>query len=164
MAAKLAPAPRWCRGHAGALVILMMIQGAEAEELPAYCLALREVAALVQAKDKFKTISGQPREGNFIATTHPLPGWADCSLYGSRTYTCDSSPLGSAAEADSAFRRIVGEVKICLREAWAEDESRASPGYAVIHDERQAASITINTDAAERNMHIVRLILFLRSR
>jgi len=47
--------------------------------------------------------------------------------------------------------------------AWTEDPSRASPGYVVLHDERQLASITINTDLTENGEHIVRLILFLRS-
>ena len=46
--------------------------------------------------------------------------------------------------------------------SWAEDHSRASPGYAVFHDDRQVASITINTDQTEKSEHVVRLILFLR--
>jgi hypothetical protein len=57
----------------------------------------------------------------------------------------------------------VNEVKSCLRDGWAEDPSRASPGYAVIRDGRQVASITMNTDQTDENEHVVRLILFLRS-
>jgi hypothetical protein len=34
----------------------------------------------------------------------------------------------------------------------------------VLHDARQVAAITINTDRTERGEPIVRLILFLRSR
>ena len=67
-------------------------------------------------------------------------------------------------EGDRAFAKTIGEVKACLRDGWAEDESRASPGYVVLRDHRQVASITINTAEAEKGEHIVRLILFLRSR
>jgi hypothetical protein len=137
---------------------------APAEELPAYCAVLRDVAALVRAKDRFASIIGRPREGNFIEATLPLPGWADCSFYGTRTYVCDSRPLAGADAAALAFAKILGEVKSCLRDGWGEDQSRASPGYAVVHDDRQAASITINTDQTDKNEHVVRLILFLRSR
>jgi hypothetical protein len=34
----------------------------------------------------------------------------------------------------------------------------------VLHDNRQMAAITINTDRTEKGEYIVRLILFLRSR
>jgi hypothetical protein len=34
----------------------------------------------------------------------------------------------------------------------------------MLHDDRQRASITINTDLTEKGEHVVRLILFLRSR
>jgi hypothetical protein len=147
-----------------AMIAAVPSQGARAEELPSYCPALREVTALVQAKDRFKSIIGKPREGSFLETTLPLPGWLDCSFYGTRTYTCDSRPLDTAAEARRDFERTVGEVKACLREVWAEDASRASPGYAVVRDERQIASITINTDRIENDRYVVRLILFLRGR
>jgi hypothetical protein len=147
-----------------AMIAAVPLQGAGAEELPSYCPALREVAALVHAKDRFKSIIGKPREGSFLETTLPLPGWSDCSFYGTRTYTCDSRPLDTAAEAGRDFERTLGEVKVCLREGWAEDASRASPGYAVVRDERQIASITINTDRIENDRYVVRLILFLRGR
>jgi hypothetical protein len=135
-----------------------------AEELPAWCPALRDVAALVHVKERFASIIGRQREGNFSDTTLPLPGWADCSFYGTRTYACDSRPLASAADTSLAFAKTLGGVKGCLRDGWAEDESRASAGYAVIRDDRQVASITINTDQTDTNKHVVRLILFLRSR
>jgi hypothetical protein len=161
-----AKSPRaWLR-RAGAVAVVAAVplQGARAEELPSYCPALREVAALVQAKDRFKSIIGKPREGSFLETTLALPGWSDCSFYGTRTYTCDSRPLDTAAEAGRDFERTVGDVRACLREGWAEDASRASPGYAVVRDERQIASITINTDRIENDRYVVRLILFLRGR
>jgi hypothetical protein len=147
-----------------AMMVAVPLQSARAEELPSYCPALRDVAALVEAKDRFKSIIGKPREGSFLETTLPLPGWSDCSFYGTRTYTCDSLPLDTAVEAERAFERTLGEVKGCLREGWAEDASRASPGYAVVRNGRQIASVTINTDRIENDRYAVRLILFLRSR
>jgi hypothetical protein len=140
------------------------LHAARAEELPAYCPALRDVAALVRAKDRFASIIGRPREGNYFETTVSLPGWAECSFYGMRTYVCDSQPLLGADAAAIAFTKAVNEVKDCLLAGWAEDASRASPGYVVLRDNRQAASITINTDRTDKNEHVVRLILFLRSR
>jgi hypothetical protein len=152
------------RAGTAAIVAAALLQGARAEELPSYCPALREVAALVHAKDRFNSIIGKPREGSFLETTLPLPGWSDCSFYGTRTYTCDSRPLDTAAEAQHAFERTLAEVKLCLSEGWAEDASRASPGYAVVRDDRQVASITMNTDRIEDDRYVVRLILFLRTR
>jgi hypothetical protein len=156
------------RASIGAITtVVTLLQGASAvraDDGPAYCPALREVAALVRAKDRFASIIGRPREGNFLETTLPLPGWADCSFYGTRTYACDSQPLDTADDAERAFAKVLGEVTSCLRDGWAEDQSRASPGYAVVHDDRQVASITINTDQTDKKDHVVRLILFLRTR
>ena len=135
-----------------------------ADDIPPYCAELKQVAALVLAKDKFGSIIGTARQGNFLESKIILPGWGDCSFYGMRTYTCDSLGFKTADEGDVAHAKIFGEVKSCLRDGWAEDPSRASPGYVVLHDERQLASITINTDRTEKDEHIVRLILFLRSR
>jgi hypothetical protein len=161
---RLASALRLRRAGAAAMMVVVPLQSAWAQESVSYCPALRDVAALVQAKDRFNSIIGKPREGSFLETTLPLPGWADCSFYGTRTYTCDSRPLDTATEAERAFERTLGEVKLCLREGWAEDASRASPGYAVVRDQRQVASITVNTDRIENDRYVVRLILFLRSR
>jgi hypothetical protein len=137
---------------------------AKADDVPAYCAELRQVAAAALAKDKFAGIIGKPRAGNYLETTVALPGWEDCAFYGMRTYTCDSHGFQTAEEGDRALAKILGEVKTCLRDGWAVDPSRASPGYVVLHDNRQAASITINTDRTEQGEHVVRLILFLRSR
>ena len=137
---------------------------ARADDVPSYCAELRQVAAAALAKDKFAGILGKPRAGNFLDATVALPGWEDCAFYGPRTYTCDSHGFKTAEEGDRALAKILGEVKACLRDGWAEDQSRASPGYVVLHDARQVAAITINTDQTERGEHIVRLILFLRSR
>jgi hypothetical protein len=150
---------------AGVIVMIAVPYGtALAEELPGWCPALRNVAALAHAKDRFAGIIGRPREGSFFDTTLPLPGWADCSFYGRRTFVCDSRPFASEADASLAFAKTRDDVKRCLRDAWTEDPDRASPGYAVIRDDRQAASITINTDQTEAKEHVVRLILFLRGR
>ncbi len=137
---------------------------ARADDVASYCGELRQVAAAALAKDKFAGLVGKPRAGNFLDATVVLPGWGDCAFYGLRTYTCDSRGFKTAEEGDRALVRTLGEVKACLRDGWAEDQSRASPGYVVLHDNRQVAAITINSDRSEQGEHIVRLILFLRSR
>jgi hypothetical protein len=137
---------------------------AQAAEVPPYCTELKQVAALALARDKFASIIGAAREGDFLDSKITLPGWGDCSFYGRRTYTCDSQGFKTAEEGNAAHGKVFDEVKSCLRGSWTEVESRASPGYAVLHDERDSASITINTDLTEKGEHIVRLILFLRSR
>jgi hypothetical protein len=149
-----------------ATVMASLLAGAiaRADDFPSYCAELRQIAAAALAKDKFAGIVGNPRAGNFLDATVALPGWEDCAFYGLRTYTCDSHGLETAEEGDRALAKILGEVKTCLRDGWAEDQSRASPGYVVLHDTRQVAAITINNDRSERGEHIVRLILFLRSR
>jgi hypothetical protein len=136
----------------------------QAAEVSSYCAELKQVAALALARDKFASITGTAREGNFLDSKITLPGWGDCSFYGTRTYTCDSRGFKTADEGNAAHGKILEEVKSCLRGAWTEDESRASPGYVMLHDDRQRASITINTDLTEKGEHVVRLILFLRSR
>ena len=146
------------------VVSIQAAPAARADDVAAYCPALARVAGLVHTKDRFASIIGKPGEGNFLATTLPLPGWADCSFYGARTHACDSHPFATADDAERAFARTLSEFKSCLRDSWAEDQSRGSHGYAVVHDDRQFASITINTDKTEENEDVVRLILFLRSR
>jgi hypothetical protein len=135
-----------------------------AAEIPAYCAELKQVTSLVLTKDKFASIIGAAREGNFLDSKVTLPGWGDCSFYGARTYTCDTQGYKTEEEGNVAHQKVVEEVKSCLGGGWADDESRASPGYVVLHTERPSASITINTDLTEKGEHVVRLILFLRSR
>jgi hypothetical protein len=136
----------------------------QAAEVPSYCPELKQVAALALAREKFASIIGPAREGSFRDSKVSLPGWGDCSFYGTRTYTCDSQGFKTADEGNTAHGKVFEEVKSCLRGGWTEVESRASPGYVVLHDERDSASITINTDLMENGQHVVRLILFLRSR
>jgi len=71
-------------------------------------------------------------------------------FYGTRTFTCDSQAFNTADECDVAHGKSLEEVKTCLRGSWTEDETRASPRYVVLHEERQLASITINTDLTQR--------------
>ena len=149
--------------RAAALALALYGIGGPAFAAPAWCPDLKRVTD-VAATNRLDAIAGPPREGSFRDTTLPLAGWRDCSLYGARTYTCDSHGFRTVEEGDRAFTKTIGEVKACLRDGWAEDESRASPGYVVLRDQRQVASITINTAEAEKGEHVVRLILFLRSR
>ena len=128
----------------------------------AYCLDLRRLVTLALTKERFATIAGKPRQGNFLDTTLPLTGWQDCSVYGSRTYTCDFQGFGSADAAAKAQAVILGEIKSCLGEGWTEDEDRSSPVYAVVRSSRLPVSMTLATNA-EAEGYVVRLTVFLRT-
>src|SRR5262245_32059739 len=91
----------------------------------AYCADLKRVTLLALTRERFSTIAGSPREGSFSETTLPLSGSKDCSLYGSRTYTCDSSDLASADQAVDRQAAVVAEIKGCLGDGWAEDQESA---------------------------------------
>lgn len=130
----------------------------------AYCPDLARVTDLAGTKNKFAYIAGPPREGNFRDTTMPLAGWHDCSLYGSRTYTCDSQSFTTAQQAAKVLAAVVDEVIDCLGRDWTKDESRSSPGYVVVRDERGPVSMTLSTDSGEHGGHVVRLTLFVRGR
>jgi hypothetical protein len=148
--------------HALASIALIVVEHiAQAAEVPSYCAELKQVASLVLAKDKFAGIIGRKRAGNFRESKIGLPGGEHCSFYETRTYTCDSRDFKTAHDSEDA--KVAEEVKFCLSAGWTEDPSRASHGYVVLHDERQLASITINTDQTEKGEPIVRPILFLRS-
>jgi hypothetical protein len=67
-----------------------------AAEVPSYCAELKRVAALALTRDKFASIIGAAREGNFLDSKITLPGWGDCSFYGKATYTCDSQGFKTA--------------------------------------------------------------------
>jgi hypothetical protein len=127
-----------------------------------YCADLKSLAALTTTKDKFASITGEPREGNFLHTSLPLTGWKDCSLYGSRTYTCDSQELGTAEEAEKAQATAVHQIRACLGEAWTEDNDRSSSSYVVVRNAAGSAAITISMDTKDKNEYVVRLVLFLR--
>jgi hypothetical protein len=134
---------------------------AGSEAVP-YCADLKRIADLAMARERFVSITGQPREGNFFETSIALAGWKDCSLYGPATYTCDSRELGTAQEAEKVQATTLHDIKTCLGPAWAEAKDRASSSYVVLHHAQRPVSITLSTDETETRAHIVRLIVFVR--
>jgi hypothetical protein len=133
-----------------------------APEAPAYCSELKQITALAVTKEKFASITGKPRNGNFRDTTLELTGWRDCSLYGPATYTCDSQPLATAENAETVQASAMHDIKACLGKAWSEAGDRSSPRYVVLHHAGRPLSITLSTDQTDKNEHVVRLILFVR--
>jgi len=136
-------------------------QSAAVQAIP-YCPDLNRVVALAMTKERFVSIAGKPRDGNFVETSLPLTGWNDCSLYGATTYTCDSPSHKTAAEAELAQARLLDELKACLGSAWSEAKERSSATYVVLHSATRPVSITLSTDQTENNEHVVHLILFVR--
>jgi hypothetical protein len=136
-------------------------QNAGAQAIP-YCPHLNRVVALAMTKERFASIAGKPREGNFVETSLSLTGWNDCSLYGATTYTCDSPTHRTAAEAELAQARLLDELKACLGNAWTEAKDRSSSTYVVLHHAARSVSITLSTDLTDQNEHVVHLILFVR--
>src|SRR5262249_4389520 len=92
----------------------------------------------------------------------PAWDWKDCSLYGAATYTCDSSEMDTAEEAEKARAAILDQVKACLGAGWAEAAERSSPNYVVLHDAVRPVAITLSTDQTDSKKHVVRLIVFVR--
>jgi hypothetical protein len=133
-----------------------------ASEPPAYCAELKRVAALAATKERFASIAGKPREGNFVETTLSLTGWRDCALYGAATYTCDSREHNSAEEAERVEAGLAWQIKSCLGEGWAFASARSSASYVALHDVTRPISITLSTDETADKKHIVHLILFVR--
>src|SRR5262245_6048049 len=128
---------------------------------PPYCSELKEVVAVAMSEGRFARLAGKPREGNFSDTSLPLTGWSDCSVYGTRTYTCDTRALETAERAEQSLPARVAEVKACLGPGWAEIAERSSPSYVVLHG-AGAVSITISTDQTDERKYVVRLTMFLR--
>jgi len=127
-----------------------------------YCADLKRVAALASARDRFASIAGKPREGQFSDTILPLTGWQDCALYGEGMYTCDSRPLKDVNEAETAQTTIVDQVLSCFAGTWLELKDRSSPRYVVLHPARGPASITLSIDETANKEFVVRLNLFVR--
>src|SRR5262245_61273853 len=121
-------------------------QDLHAADAAAYCADLKHVVTLALTKEKFSTIAGTAREGNFFDTTLALTGWRECSIYGDRTYTCDYRSFGSAEEAARMRAAVIDEIKNCLGEGWVEDQDRSSPTYAVVRSSRLPVSMTIATN------------------
>src|SRR6266699_2461675 len=144
-----------------ASAVSALAQNAFSEAVP-YCADLKRVAALALAGDRFVSITGTPRDGNFRDTSLPLTGWKDCSLYGQGTYTCDSQEFKTVEEAEKAQARIVDQILSCFAGTWLEIKDRSSPSYVVLHPARGAASITLSLDENDNKEFAVRLTLFLR--
>ena len=139
----------------------MWVREARAQVVP-YCADLKRVAALAMTKERFASIIGKPREGNFLDTTLTLTGWKDCSLYGAGTYACDFPEFDSAEDAERAQAEILQQVKACLGEGWSEAADRSSARYVVLHHAARPVSITLSLDETSDKKHVVRLILFVR--
>jgi hypothetical protein len=133
-----------------------------AQDAAPYCGDLKRIASLASARDRFASLAGKPREGNFSDTVLPLAGWKDCSLYGSGMYTCDSPGLPSKTEAEKAQARATDEILSCFAGSWLEIKDRSSPGYVVLHPARGPASITLSIDEGDSKEFIVRMTLFVR--
>ena len=146
------------------MAIAIRAQASVAQEMsvPAYCPDLKRVAALAMSQERFASITGKPREGNFSDTSLTLSGWHDCALYGNTTYTCDSPEMDTAEEAEKARAAILDQVKACLGAGWAEAAERSSPSYVVLHNAARPVSITLSTDQTDGKKHVVRLIVFVR--
>jgi hypothetical protein len=133
-----------------------------AQDAASYCGDLKRVASLASARDRFASIAGKPREGNFSDTVLPLTGWKDCSLYGAGMYTCDSPGQPTKSEAEKAQARTTDEILSCFAGSWLEIKDRSSPGYMVLHPARGPASITLSIDEGDSKEFIVRMTLFVR--
>jgi hypothetical protein len=153
------------RRHTACAVVAAASLAASAQapghEAP-YCSDLQRLAEIAMTRERFASITGKPRDGNFLETSLALTGWTNCALYGAATYTCDSPPLDSAQEAETAQARLVQDIKACLGEGWAEARERSSPNYVVLHHALRPVSITLSTDRTDDQRHIVHLNVFVR--
>jgi len=140
---------------------LVLAHDAHAQAIP-YCAELKRVAALASARDRFASITGKPREGNFSDTTLPLTAWKDCALYGAMTYTCESQGFRSAEEAEGIQAAMADQILSCFAGTWLEIKDRSSPRYAVLNPARGPASMTLSIDENEDREWVVRLTLFIR--
>jgi hypothetical protein len=146
------------------ITTLVLIAAVMAQEAMApYCSDLKRATDLAMTNERFASISTKPRDGNFADSSLALMDWDDCSLYGARTYTCDSQPIRTAQEADQAQEKIFHEVQTCLGNSWAEAKDRSSLGFIVLHHADQPVSITLSIDQTDQKQYVVRLILFGRS-
>jgi hypothetical protein len=131
---------------------------------PPYCFDLSRVVDLAVTKERFASIAGRPRQGDFRDASVVLPEWKDCSLYGAATYTCDSAEMESAEAAAKARSEILRQVKSCLGAGWSEARDRPNPSYVVLHNAARPVSITLSTDQTDSKKYVVRLTVFLRRR
>ena len=116
------------------------------------------------SKERFASIAGSARQGNFVDTKLALTGWKDCSLYSTNMYTCDSLAVDSAGAAERQQADLLQQLKSCLGEGWSEASDRSSANYVVLHHSLRPVSITLSTDQTDDKKHLVHLILFVRGR
>jgi hypothetical protein len=131
---------------------------------PPYCFDLSRIVDLAVTKERFASIAGRPRQGDFRDASVVLPDWKDCSLYGAATYTCDSAEMDSAEAAEKARGATLRQVKFCLGAGWSEAAERSNPSYVVLHNAARPVSITLSTDQTDSKKYVVRLTVFLRRR
>jgi len=143
------------------LSILALAQSARSQA-PSYCFDLSQIVDLAVTKERFASITGRPRPGDFRDTKLVLTGWKDCSLYGAATYTCDSAEMDTAEQANEARRDILDDVKSCLGAGWTEAAERSSPSYVVLQNAARPVSITLSADQTDSKRHVVRLTVFVR--
>jgi hypothetical protein len=144
-----------------ALMAALSAATVQAEEL-SYCADLQHVVHLAAAPDQFASIKGGVREGSFHETNRPLTGWQDCTIYGDKTYACNSEGIATAEAAEERLNSVVQQVNACFGDGWwINDPARTSPLYIVFHHPIGLATMTISTDEDRKNVHVVRLIMFL---
>jgi len=131
-------------------------------QAPSYCFDLSRIVDLAVTKERFASIAGSPRQGDFLSTSLVLPDWKDCSLYGAATYTCDSAEMETADETEKARVATLDQVKSCLGAGWAEAAERSSPNYVVLQNAARPVAITLSTDQTDSKRYVLRLIVFLR--
>jgi hypothetical protein len=132
-----------------------------ATEPAPYCTDLKHIANLAMTRERFSSIIGKPRQGNFRDTSLPLTGWKDCAFYGTTAYTCDSRGFASESEAARAQTNMVRQILSCL-ETWTQATEQSSATYIALHPKLGPASITLSLDKADDGSDIVRLTMFLR--
>jgi hypothetical protein len=130
--------------------------------VPPYCFDLSRIVDLAVTKERFASIAGRPRQGDFRDASVVLPDWKDCSLYGAATYICDSAEMDSAEATAKARSEILRQVKSCLGAGWSEARDRSNPSYVVLNNAARPVSITVSTDQTDSKKYVVRLTVFVR--
>ena len=126
-----------------------------------YCADLKHIANLAMTRERFSSIVGKPRQGNFRDTSKPLTGWKDCAFYGTNAYTCDSHGFASEVAAALAQKNMVQQILSCL-ETWTEAKEQSSSTYIALHPKLGPASITLSLDKDDDGNDVVRFTMFLR--
>ncbi|MBX9842054.1 MAG: hypothetical protein K2Z80_09645 [Xanthobacteraceae bacterium] len=148
---------------AGAVVLSASVGLARGKAEP-FCSDLTHVVRLAAGADKFASITGKVREGSFYETSRPLTGWKDCTIYGERTYSCNSHDIRTANAAREKVTAVVRQVKACFGQGWwSQDELRTSPLYVVLHHPVGLATMTVSTDEDRKGVYVLRMTMFLRN-